>query len=197
MESLTLAKAITALNASQTKFFTTATLGSALGHIKPNSLYKAIYRLEKSKIITRLDSGKYYYGPEAPMSFQITNFLVQPSYISLETALNLYGILSQFPRMDTSVTTNKTKSVIIHEYEYEYTHISKDLYWGFIKTDGYLIATPEKAIIDNFYLACMGLRSASTDEWDWEMIDKKRLVEYAKLVKYIPFQKYFTKHAQL
>lgn len=197
MGSVTLSKAITALNASQTKFFTTATLGLALGHTDPNSLYKAIYRLEKSKIITRLDSGKYYYGPESPMSFQITNFLVQPSYISLETALNLYGILSQFPMMDTSVTTNKSKSVVIHEYEYEYIHISKDLYWGFIKTDGYLIATPEKAIIDNFYLACMGLRSASTDEWDWEMVDKGKLVQYAKLVEYPPFKTYFAKYAQI
>lgn len=187
------------LNNSHSHFLTTTSLGSVLGygHRNPNSLYKAIYRLEKSKIISRLGPGKYFYGNEPPMDFSVANFLIQPSYISLESALNLYGILSQFPYLITSVSTTKSKTVRTYNREFQYAHISKDLYWGFVKTDEYLIATPEKAIIDNFYLACKGFRAANGDEWDWKMVDKKRLIGYAKLIDYPPFKKYFSKHAQI
>ena len=197
MESITLSKAISALKSTQANFFTIATLGAVLGHTNQNSLYKAIQRLEKSKIITRLDSGKYYYGHDLPMDFSVANFLLQPSYISLETALNLYGILSQFPFLITSISTAKSKIIKNIDREFEYIHISKNLYWGFVKTNGYLIATPEKAVIDNFYLASKGLRSASADEWDWEIVNKKRLLEYAKMINYPPFTSYFSKHAQI
>lgn len=194
---MTLPKAISALKSTQANFFTSATLGAVLGHTNQNSLYKAIQRLERSKIITRLGSGKYYYGHDLPMDFSVANFLLQPSYISLETALNLYGILSQFPFLVTSVTTAKSKTIKNKDREFEYSHISKNLYWGFVKTDGYLIATPEKAIIDSFYLASKGLRSTSADEWDWEIVNKKRLLEYAKIVNYLPFKNYFSKYAQI
>lgn len=196
MESITTTKAIASLKSARGQFFTNTTLGSVLGHTNQNSLYKAIQRLEKAQIITRLDFGKYYFGSELPMDFSVANFLVQPSYISLETALNLYGILSQFPFNTTSVTTSKSKTIKNSDREFEFVHISKDLYWGFVKSNDYLIATPEKAIIDSFYLASKGLRSVHVDEWDWTTVDKKKLLEYAQLLDYVPFKKYFSRHFQ-
>ncbi|KKR71721.1 MAG: hypothetical protein UU16_C0055G0007 [Candidatus Woesebacteria bacterium GW2011_GWA2_40_7] len=194
---MTVSKVITALKNTRSNFFTPATLGSVLGYSNKNSLYKTIQRLERAKIISRLGSGKYYFGHELPLDFSVANFLVQPSYISLETALNFYGILSQFPFSITSVSTAKSKTISNKDREFEYTHISRNLYWGFVKTNNYLMATPEKAVIDSFYLACKGLRSANFDEWDWTIIDKIKLQEYAKQVKFLPFNKYYARNARV
>lgn len=194
---MTLSKIISKLKNTQSNFFTPATLGSILGYINKNSLYKMIQRLERAKIISRLDSGKYYFGHELPLDFSVANFLVQPSYVSLETALNFYGILSQFPFPITSVTTTKSKTITNNDREFEYTHISENLYWGFVKTNNYLMASPEKAVIDSFYLASKGLRSANFDEWDWSIINRVKLQEYAKQVKFLPFKKYFSKNVRI
>lgn len=191
---MTLSKIISTLKDTQSNFFTPSTLGSVLKYGNKNSLYKTIQRLEKAKIIIRLDSGKYYFGHDLPLDFSVANFLVQPSYISLETALNFYGLLSQFPYSITSVSTAKSKTISTTDREFEYTHISKDLYWGFVKENNYLMASPEKAVIDNFYLASKGLRSANFDEWDWSTINRAKLHDYAKQINFLPFKKYFATH---
>ncbi len=194
---MTISKIISRLKVTQTTFFTASSLGSILGYDNKNSLYKTIQRLERAKIIYRLDSGKYYFGHTMPQDFSVANFLVPPSYLSLETALNFYGVLSQFPYPITSVTTAKSKTITTSIREFEYTHISKNLYWGFVRTNNYLMASPEKAVVDIFYLASKGLRSANFEEWDWSTINKIKLYEYANQIRFSPFKKYFSKNTQI
>ena len=43
------------------------------------------------------------------------NYLYQPSYISLDSALSFYGVITGFSYKITSVSTKKTRSLIIDE----------------------------------------------------------------------------------
>jgi len=67
-------------------------------------------RLTKKGIIKRLTKRKYLFTFLESDDFQIANFLYTPSYISLESALSFYGIITQFPYQITSITPKKNKN---------------------------------------------------------------------------------------
>ncbi|MBI3334985.1 MAG: hypothetical protein HY001_00610 [Candidatus Portnoybacteria bacterium] len=91
-------------------------------------------------------------------SFVLTNFIYPPSYISLESALNYYGIIPDIPFAITSVTINKTASFKTEKYgTFLYSHVKQSLFFGFQsirveKIYTYTIALPEKALFDYLYL---------------------------------------------
>jgi hypothetical protein len=90
--------------------------------------------------------------------------------------------LSQFPIEVTSAVFLKTARYNLKNQIYSYSHLKKDLFWGYDKKqDGFLIASPEKAVLDQAYLASKGLKSFPKDELDWSLIDKKKLSNYAKM----------------
>jgi predicted transcriptional regulator of viral defense system len=85
----------------------------------------------------------------------IANFLVYPSYISLEYALNFYNLIPERVFTVTSITTKKTQNYNNNFGFFSYRSIKKELFSGyeFIKIQNYniLIALKEKALIDYFY----------------------------------------------
>jgi len=170
--------------------FTLVDFGRIFSIKNQNTLYKIIQRLENKGIIKRLIKGKYFFVFKKPNEFVIANFLYQPSYISLETALSFYGIITGFPYQITSITTKKTKGFLIDKKEFQYSQISKDLFWGYEKKEGFLIANKEKSLIDYFYLAFKGLRSSDLDELDLSLINKKKLKNYFKIITNKKFLKF-------
>lgn len=137
-----------------------------------------IERLLSNKILLRLEKDKYLVKNRAVNPFNLANLLYSPSYISFETALNFYGILSQFPHELSSATLKKTASKKIMGQLYSYTHLNAKLFFGFIKRDGFLIANPEKALLDQIYLALKGWKKINLEEYDFSIIKKGRLKEY-------------------
>lgn len=78
-----------------------------------------------------------------------------PSYISLQSALYFHGIISQIPEVTYAVSIARTKiyetalgTVSVH-------HIHPKFFWGFepVGRGAAKMATPEKALIDFFYLS--------------------------------------------
>lgn len=90
--------------------------------------------------------------------FILANFIYAPSYISLETVLNYYGIIPDIPFAITLVTINKTKTLKTEKYGvFYYYHLKSALFFDFHpvlveKSYSYNIASPEKALFDFFYL---------------------------------------------
>jgi predicted transcriptional regulator of viral defense system len=64
---------------------------------KDNTSYKIAEKLVAEKFMLRLKKGVYLSTFNPPDSFEIANAIYTPSYISMESALNYYGILLQFP----------------------------------------------------------------------------------------------------
>ncbi|MFH0942702.1 MAG: hypothetical protein V1810_00865 [Candidatus Beckwithbacteria bacterium] len=171
------------------KFITPALLSSLLNQTNNNTLYKTLQRLEKNKILTRLDKGKYLVTGAEVTEFSLANFLLQPSYISLESALTYYGILPQFTYTITSITTQRSQSIPSQNWEFNYSKISSRLFWGYIKQKNELIALPEKACLDYLYLAAKGLRNTAIDEWNLAPLNKTKFKLYAGKIHFSPLKK--------
>lgn len=189
MESITVDKAINILYKKKVSLFGINDAKKVFAISKDNTAYKLLQRLEKKNIIKRIENGKYLFSFTEVSDFEIANFLFSPSYISLESALSFYGILSQFPYTITSVTSKKSKRVVYEDKEYEFVHIESKYFYSFLKKDKFLIASPEKALIDMLYFMAKKLRSIPVEELDLSRINKKYLVNMAKRYECIPLKK--------
>ena len=85
----------------------------------------------------------------------ISNFLLSPSYVSLEYALGHYDLIPEKVTVYTSITTKKTTSYETPIGSFDYHSVKEGLFCGFTRgiSDGesYFIAYPEKALLDFFY----------------------------------------------
>src|SRR3989338_11146761 len=73
--------------------------------LNDHSLRVALSRLSRKHVLVRICRG-FYANPFSPPSVEeISSRIYQPSYISLESALSFYGVLSQIPQVLTCVTT--------------------------------------------------------------------------------------------
>jgi len=79
--------------------------------------------------------------------------LVEPSYISLYSALLYHKLIQQVPVNIQFVTT--VNPIVMQSVGLEYHKISPKLYFGYdkikIENSYILIAKPEKALIDGLY----------------------------------------------
>lgn len=180
METLSTAKTIKLLHAKEIPLFSLNELGGIWGVENRQTLYKKVQRLEKNKILKKLIKGKYLFLLKLTGDFTIANFLYQPSYVSMESALSFYSIITGFPYQITSITIKKPKEFTVDKKDYSYSQISTNLFWGWEKKEDFLIATPEKALLDYAYFAQRGLRSLDWGEIDTARLNKDLLLSWAK-----------------
>ncbi len=144
------------------------------------TFFTILKKLVDNKILIKIERGLYLLNNKNIKTFNIANSLYSSSYISFETALNFYGILSQFPYEITSATSKKTIIKKVNNINYSYVHIKSDLFFGYRKKDNILIAEPEKALLDQIYLSLKGFKKINIDEYDFSIIKKGKLKEYYK-----------------
>lgn len=73
--------------------------------VNPKTLEVQIYQWKKRGEIEKIKKGLYWFKEkEIEDKFYLVEKLYFPSYISLECALNYYGIIPDIPQMVTSVT---------------------------------------------------------------------------------------------
>lgn len=179
MESLSNLKILQRLNSFPSPFFTAVDF-LRLFPSKKNTLYDRLKRLKKNKVIKELRKSNYLILGKKYSDFEIANRLCLPSYISLESALSFYGIITGFPYQITSVTPKKTRSVHFEEKEFIFHHIDPALFFGFEKKESFIIADLEKSLFDYLYFCFKGLRNLDLSEFDLSEINKKRLREYCR-----------------
>lgn len=75
-----------------------------------------------------------------------------PSYVSLQTALFFHGMISQIPHIIYAASLARTKQYSTPFATISIHHIQADFFFGFEMTGQIKMATPEKALIDTFYL---------------------------------------------
>ena len=184
MEPLNLTKSTKFLYDSNLTFFTTKTLRDILNIDKESVFFDYIRKLVINDVLTKIERNKYILTAKTPDAMVLANMLYQPSYLSFDTALNYYGILSQFPLEISSATTKKTNRKRAGDSEYSYTHLDPKFYFGYEKRDGLIIATPEKAFFDQAYLTSKGIKMLNVDEYDLSRINKTVLKSYLDKLKH-------------
>ena len=172
---------------SGVKIVTLSDLRKLLDIEKDNTSYKIAEKLVAEKFLLRLKKGVYLSTFNPPDSFEIANAIYTPSYISLESALNYYGVLPQFPYSVTSVSPKKSKKLLIDGKEFEYVQISHKLYWDFRREGQTVIASPEKALLDMIYIASKGLRRIEFEDLDYSPINKSDFHKMCQRIDYRPF----------
>lgn len=151
-----------------------------LTNMNEHSLKIALVRLNNKKIVKRICRGFYVNPFNIPTLEEISNQIYQPSYISLESALSSWGILSQIPQVLTCITTQLPRSFNTSSGSIEYHQIKKDYFWGFMEREGYFIAEPEKALLDYLYLHRNKRPKLDLSELNFDNLNRRKLKSYAE-----------------
>lgn len=138
-------------------------------------------RLEKEKLITRIEKGKYTTHDD-PLIF--SSHIIVPSYISFWTALRYYNLTEQLPVNVMIASAMPKKTITINGTRIQFHKISH--LWGY-KKETYrgheiFIAEKEKSIIDSLMLGNVPFdeiaKAVRTKEFD-----EKILIEYTLRTK--------------
>jgi predicted transcriptional regulator of viral defense system len=127
----------------------------------------ALLRVENSnanKIVSRLAQGGLIF-PIARGKWALRNRLNKlaiaehltspyPAYVSLQTALYHHGMISQIPGVTYAVSLARTKRYETPVGTFSIHHVEPAFFFGFEldQSGAARIATPEKALLDVFYL---------------------------------------------
>lgn len=167
------------LQRSSKQIFSLSDLRKLLGMESDNTAYKRVQVLIEAGILTRIMKGYFMLAANRPSNLAIANVLYRPSYISLETALNYYGMLIQVPQQVTSVTTNMSKERYVEETPFTYAHLDKRYFTGYQRVESFLIATPEKALVDTVYFVAQRRRMTDLSELQLDQIDFDQVRAFA------------------
>ena len=147
-------------------------------------LYNTLFSLEKKDLITRLKRNCYTLKSNENL-FRIATEAVKPSYISFWTALSFYGFTEQQLKTIQLVSTKQVGRLSLDSFMIEVTTFHPKKFYGYEKIEGFVIAEPEKALIDSLSQPdkCGGLNEfAKCLKNAWKDLNRKRFVDY--LIKF-------------
>jgi predicted transcriptional regulator of viral defense system len=114
--------------------------------------------------------------------FVLVNLAQVPSYISLMSALDYYEITTQVQRdFYESVAIKRTKEIYLDGSIFRYVKVNSALYFGFKKEKDFFIATPEKALVDAFYLMSYGRYALDIAALSVEKLDREEIQRISKV----------------
>lgn len=162
------------------------------GPVDPVDLGRQLSRWVNSGKLIQIRRGLYTlsdrYRKTPPHPFYVANRLKRGSYISLQSALEHYGLIPEYVPTVVSVTTGRPEALSTSIGTFIFKHIKKDLLFGYSSMDMgdgqmALIANPEKALLDLLYLTpssddlnyLRGLRLQNT-----ETLNLSRLIEFSQ-----------------
>jgi predicted transcriptional regulator of viral defense system len=124
--------------------------------INVNHASKLLSRISKTNQIIHIKNGVWVFPDTDALILPSLLTSPFPAYVSLQTALYFHNMISQIPNIIYAVSVGRTKiyktpiaTVSIH-------HIQPSFYFGHEEkgVDGLLrMASPEKALLDIFYLS--------------------------------------------
>ncbi len=144
------------------------------------SLKVSLSRIVKRGELIRLSKGIYAVDAFKIDWEQFAGETYSPSYISFESALARYNILSQQPASIILATTRRGKIMELKEKTIIYRHIMPRLFWGYEREENRLIAEPEKAFLDLAYLSLNGYAKFDPEEMNLNFLNKKKTKIYLK-----------------
>ena len=153
-------------------------------------------RWVKRGYLLKLKNGIYAFSKDYDKikGEEVASALYQPSYLSLESALSSYGFIPEMVYSYTSVTAKINRTFDNKFGHFIYRHVKSELFWGYreVKTDAgrYLIAEPEKAVLDYLYLNLSKINSGSdfenlrfNEDRLSETLDREKFSRYLQVFK--------------
>lgn len=158
----------------------------------PNFDSRRLYEWQKKGYLHKIGLGFYYFTKKELESadFEVlANRLCEPSYLSLEYALNIYGLIPEIVPARTSVTTKKTNHPATGIGNFIYRSVKPELFFGYklvkVGKQTYKIAEPEKALLDFLYLRKDINDTESLEELRINEFEFNNKINLLKLKKYL------------
>ena len=131
------------------------------GNVDPVDVRRQLSRWAGNGRLYRLRRGLYALAPPyrkvKAHPFVVANRMVRPSYVSLQSALAIHGLIPEFVPVTTSITTGRPGEFSTPLGTFVFRHVRTPLFQGFreVEMDSRqpaFVATPEKALLDLLYL---------------------------------------------
>lgn len=139
----------------------------------------SVKRMLDAGVIFQIAHGFYALKQEKLDVEKLATQLYYPSYISFESALSKYDVINQSMYGLSLATTRHSKKIALAGVDCEYSQLKPALFFGFDLVNDTYLAQAEKAFLDLIYLMCLGKRKGNTSEWELDVLNQKKLVEYA------------------
>ncbi len=149
---------IQALQDIKRPVFTTREIAT-LRHGSLSATSQSLSRLAEQGVVKKVKKGIWCLPAHPDFSrFAVAPFLTprQRVYVSFISALHLQGIIEQIPQVIYVATTGRGRGIRTAVGSYSFHQLSPEFFSGFDwygKRQDFLIATPEKALIDSLYLS--------------------------------------------
>lgn len=147
---------------------------------------------QKKDYVKKIRQGFYIFSDlqiNEKILFTIANRIYEPSYISLEMALSIYGLIPEAVYGVTSVTSQNTKNIKTPVGDFIYRHVQPDLMFGYElrEHDGhhYQIAEVEKAVLDYLYFNSKINDNESFEGMRFNISELKEKIQMEKFNKYL------------
>jgi len=167
--------------------------GTLNSYIKRSSSSREIIRLKRDLFVTR----EFYEANKGRIGYRyfLANQLLSGSYVSLDTALDYYGLFPEgLGNVINSVSYKTTRKYINKVAYFRYKNIKKELFSDFmiVEIDGYevLMAEAYKALFDYVYYKSDYFRNYYKEIWDDLRIDLDELTGKDKDKLFIMLKKY-------
>lgn len=174
-----MSKLLKEINNIPKNFFSIQDL-SKISSLEKSSLKVAVSRAVKAGDIIKLTSGLYTKNINDISWENLAIYIYNPSYVSFESALSYYNILSQRSSSLTLSTCKRKKEINIYNHFIVYRHIKSNHFWGYIRNNDYLIAGAEKAFLDLAYLSLNGYGHFDPEEMNLSLLDQEKIKKYLK-----------------
>lgn len=148
------AEALSRLRALEMPVIDTADAAAALEQTT-SATTKTLSRLASAGLIASVRQGTWWIdGSVDP--YRLPEYLTAPldSYLSVQTALHIHGMIEQVPSVYYAVSLARTQRVVTRVGTYSIHHVAPEVFGGYQETEhGVKLATPEKALFDFAYLS--------------------------------------------
>lgn len=159
-------------------YYTVGEIQAVLGQSRPTTKV-VINRFIKAGILERLGRDVYVPALGGYNLEEIAIALYAPCYISFESALSKYGILSQLPHTLTLATSRRSKKIRLGGREVEYRRLKEELFFGYQFLDKIALAEPEKALLDQLYFVYLGRATINLEDLDFSKLSRRKFLKFA------------------
>ncbi len=138
-----------------------------------------LHRAVKDNLLGRAERGVYYLKDRSN-EYEVASHILYPSYVSMISALQYYGLTTQIPNTVYVVSTKRHKTIRnVMGFDIVFKRIKRDMMFGYHKeSDGNIfIADPEKAIIDIYYFR-------DVNDLDMSVLERPPRINMDKLALY-------------
>jgi predicted transcriptional regulator of viral defense system len=157
------------------------TLDDTVKILHKNRVYSTLFlhRCAKKGLINRVERGLYYVK-DRYNEYEIASHIVNPSYVSMVSALAYYGLTTQIPRVVYVVSTKRHNTLKgVAGFDIVFKKIKRSMLFGYRKeaNGNIFIAEPEKALIDIYYFN-------DVNDLDPAVLERPARIDINKLVLY-------------